>query len=91
VPVLKFVTFSDAAVTPDATRLDVTSVDVTRLVVVIEEAVTKEAVVFTVRRELVNVLATAKKPVLIEFVLICMAVMLHALKESVLKEFVAIV
>ena len=88
---LKFVTFSDAAVTPVATRLDVTSVDVTRLVVVIEEAVTKEAVVFTVRRELVNVLATAKKPVLIEFVLICMAVMLHALKESVLKEFVAIV
>ena len=88
---LKFVTFRVAAVTPAATRLDVTSVDVTRLVVVIEEAVTKEAVVFIVRRELVNVLATAKKPVLIELVLICRTVTLHALKESVLKVFVAMV
>jgi hypothetical protein len=66
--VLKFVTFKAAAVTVFVITLEAVSVDVTRVVVVIEEAVMLEAVALIVKRELVNVLAAAKKPVLIELV-----------------------
>jgi hypothetical protein len=67
--VLKFVTFKAAAVTVFVVTLEAVSVDVTRVVVVIEEAVMLEAVALIVKRELVNVLAAAKKPVLIELVI----------------------
>jgi hypothetical protein len=71
--------------------LAVISVDVTRVVVTIEEAVMLDVVALFVKRELVNVLAATKKQVLIELATTCREFILQAVKESVLKKFVAIV
>ena len=90
-PVLKFVTFKVEAVAVAVATLAVVRVDVTRVVVTIEEAVIVEVMALVVKRVLVNVLAATKKPVLIELVTSCRAFILQAVKESVLKKFVAMV